>query len=379
MAWLGAVALILTAFFSAYGIQAQPNLPLPKVKTGQEGATKNASPSLEIPIKEQLANAKKRLSEAKQDLAGINKENQVFAGSTKEEVDEYKNMHERLIQLYEMQTIALEQMQILDADTGTLRQRMTSWTGFEERPPYPLELGDNIWREIRSTEQDIQTLRIALLVFEKDLADAKELLKPSTLAMQQSAEHLNEIKPDEDASRSRWLLELNQLRLRMAEVEVAMQETQRRMINSRIAAKEMEQVFLSRKLDVADAYLHFSQQDLDAKIDKLEREQLGFQKEIERAKRNDQTVFLEHSRIQQRLDRLHQQTQTSPDTGSGAAAEIMRLEQLALLLQAQMDAVSYQRRALSEMVRANRQSKGSLERTLYLVELIRGRHACGHL
>jgi len=257
-----------------------------------------------------------------------------------------------LIYLYELQVRALEQKQVIDAAADKLRQQMASWTGFDEPRPYPIYFSDELWREIKNQEQDIRTLHMARLVFENDLADAQEVLKPATLAMQQSAEQLNEIKAGEDTARPRWLLELNQLRMRVAEVEVATHETERRMMNSRIAAKEVEHDFLVRKLDEADAHIHFSQLDLSEKIEKLNQERLGTQKEIERAKRDDQDVYLEQSRTQNRLDWLREGAKDSTGMAPDAVEEIRRLEQSANLLTLRMEASTMHRRSLLEMERA---------------------------
>ena len=346
-----AVSLVLTLFYPSFEVWAQPGIPLSKDQTENDETTKKDSPGKEIPIKEQLAAAQERLAEFRKQLAGIDKETQTPAGATTEEADEYKSLQGRLIQLYELQVKALEQMQMLENTTDELRKQMASWTGFTEKPPYPLDLGDDLWMEMRNIDQEIQTLQIALLVFEEDLVDAKELLKPAASAMRQSAEQLNELKPDENAARPRWLLELNQLRMRVGEVEVVTQETQRRMLNSRITAKEAKRVFLARKLDEADAHIHFSQQDLNARIDKLNQEQLGLQKEIELAKLKDQTVYRERSRTQERLKRQREEVQASPEMAPQEAEKVQRLEQSSNLLEAQMEAVSFQRRALLEMER----------------------------
>ncbi|MGZ8159291.1 MAG: mechanosensitive ion channel domain-containing protein [Methylobacter sp.] len=348
---LAAVALLLSAFSATFEVWAQPAMPLPKVQAEKDETTKKVPSGKEIPIKEQLAAVQGRLVEVWKEMAIIEIQTKLPAGATTEEADEYKSLQERLIQLYELQIRALEQMQTIDASADELRQQMASWTGFAVKPPYPLDLGDDLWREIRTVEQEIQTLHIALLVFEKDLSDAKELLKPAASAMQQSAERLNELKPGEERARPRWLLDLNQLRSRVAEVEIATQETNRRMVNTRITAKEAERVFLSRKLDEADAHIHFSQEELNAKIDKLNQEQLSLQKEIELAKHNDQAIYQELSPVQKRLNQLRQKEQGSPGLAAEMAEEILRQEQSANLLVARMEAVAYQRRALLEMER----------------------------
>lgn len=345
------VPFLLSSCLFASDVSAQPNSLLSKVRPKQDKTTKIVSPNREIPVGEQLAAAKVRLADARKDLAGIDKETHTAAGATKEEADEYKSLRERLIQLYELQVRALEQMQVLDAATDELRQQMASWTGFAVPPPYPLDLSDDLWREIRNKEQDIRTLHMALLVFENDLADARKLLKPATLAMQQSAEQLNEIKPDENAARPRWLLELNQLRMRVAEVEVATHELERRLINSRITAKEVERDFLARKLDEADAHSHFSKQELNEKIEKLDQQRLAVQKEIEQAKRDDEALYHEHIRTQDRLDRLSGEAKDSSGMAPDAVAELKRLEQSANLLSIRTEASTMRRRALLEMER----------------------------
>ncbi|NOT12519.1 MAG: mechanosensitive ion channel [Methylococcaceae bacterium] len=347
--WLLFVPLFLFLIFIAFDVSAQPSPLLTNIQPKQDEAAKNAIPKLDIPVGEQLVAVKARLADARQKLSVIGGVIQQHVGATSEEADEYKSLWERLIQSYELQNRALEQMQVIGAATDDLRQQMASWSGFGEAPPYPLELGDDLWREIRNKEQDNRALHMALLIFENDLADSKERLKPATLAMQQSAEQLNQIQPDENAARPRWLLELNQLRLRVAEVEVATHEMERRMMSSRIAEKELENDFLARKLDEADAHIHFSQQELSEKIIKLDQERLVIQKEIMQAKQDDEPVYLEHTRAQERLDRLKAGSKDTTSMGSGS--EIIRLEQLVNLLNVRTEASTMRRRALLEMER----------------------------
>lgn len=346
--WL-VVALI--SFFSVFEVCAQSSALLNKVQPKQNETAKVASSTKDVSVGEQLAAVKGRLAEARTEFSGVDDRTQRSSSATPEEADEYKRLRVRLIQLYELQIRALEQIQILDTTADELRKQIALWTGFAEPQPYPLELGDDLWKEIRNKEQDIRALHMALLIFENDLEDAKELLKPATLSMRQSAEQLNEIKPDENAARPRWLLDLNQLRLRVAEVEVVTHEMERRMMSSRIAAKEVEHDFLARKLDEADAHIHFSRHDLSDKIDKLDQERLVMQKEIEQAKHDDESVSLEHSRTQERLDRLSGGAKDSLGMGLDAGAEVMRMERLANLLAIRMEASTMRRRALLEMER----------------------------
>lgn len=267
------VLLLLSSHYFVVAVSAEPNPIQTEIQPKQDGTAKSA----DIPVGEQLAAVKGRLAEVRKELVEINQENKSPVDASPKEADEYKTLRERLIQLYELQVRVLEQMQVIDATADNLRQQMVMWVGFDKPPPYPINLSDDLWREKRNTEQDIRTYRMALSVFENDLADAKELLKPAALAMQQSAEQLNNIKPDDNPARPRWLLELNQLRLRVAEVKVATHETERRIVTSRIAVKEVQQDFLAKKLDEADAHILFSQQELDDKIEKLDQERLAIQ------------------------------------------------------------------------------------------------------
>lgn len=118
--------------------------PLSKVQPKQDKTAKKVSPNRDIPIGEQLAAVKGRLADARKDLAGIDQEAHTVAGASTEEAEEYKSLRERLIQLYELQVRVLEQIQVLDAAVGKLRQQMTLWTGFAEPPPYLLELSSVI-------------------------------------------------------------------------------------------------------------------------------------------------------------------------------------------------------------------------------------------
>lgn len=350
---LSLVLLLLSSHYFVVAVSAQPNPIQEKIQPKQDGTVKTVASNQGIPIGEQLTAVKGRLADVRKELTEIDLENQSPVNASPIEADEYKTLRERLIQLYELQVRTLEQMQVIDATTDDLRQQIIMWTGFDKPPPYSINLSDDLWREKRNTEQDIRTYRMVLSVFENDLAEAKELLKPAVLSMQQSAEQLNNIKPDDNGARPRWLLELNQLRLRVAEVEVATHETERRIMVSRIAAKEVEQDFLVKKLDAADAHIHFSQQELDDKIEKLDQERLAIQKLLEQAKHEVQSFYLEQIQTQGILGRLSEDSKKSTERASDARAigEILGQEQSAKLLEIQVETSMMRRRALLEMER----------------------------
>lgn len=334
------------SFFSVFEVRAQSSTFLNKVQTKQNETAKGVLSS----VGEQLAAAKGRLAEARAEFSGVDDRTRL-SSATPEEADEYKRLRVRLIQLYELQTRALEQIQILDTTADELRKQIASWTGFAEPQPDSLDFSDGLWKEIKNKEQYIRPLQMALLLFENDLADSKEQLKPEAVAMQQSAEQLNEIKPGEDTARPSWLLGLNQLRMRVAEVKVAANEMERRMINSRIVVKQVEHDFLIRKLDEADAHIHFSKQELSNKIDKLDQERLVIQKEIERARRDDQSLYFEHSQAQERLERLKKGGRAPVGMVADAVEKIGYLEQSSNLFALRTEDAAMRGRVLLEMER----------------------------
>jgi small-conductance mechanosensitive channel len=342
--------LLAVVWVTAGRAQTAPFLP--KAQSDQAETVKTGASGREIPVEEQLAATQQRLVKVRADLAGMPGENQsrgeLPAGATKDEAEEYESLLARLVQLYEMQVRALEQITMLSSAAGELQQQAAAWIGFAETPPYPVTLGDGLWREVRTKDQEIQALRMALLYVERELADAKDFLKPASQAVQQSAEQLKLVKSSEDAARPRWLLELNQLRARVAEVEVARGEADRRAITSRIGAKQAERNFLAKKLGAADANLHFAEQDLDAQLEKLNLERTALLQLFKQAESEDQAVYQERSLAQEQLDRLRQQAMLSPDKASGLAEEITRLEQSGSLLAARTEATAMRRRMLQE-------------------------------
>jgi potassium efflux system protein len=347
-----AVLLLLSAFFAAFDIRAQPNTLLSQVHPKLDETSKTASSGRNETIDEQLTTTQDRLVKAQAELAGIYSENQSRAegpaGATKSEAEEYQTLLERLVQIYEMQLRTIDQIKLLSRAVGEIHQQSAAWTGFAEPPPYHVSLGDDLWREIRNKDQEIQALRMALLAFENELADGMEFLKPTSQALQQSAEQLEQAEAGADKARPRWLLELNQLRARVAEAEVARRENNRRVINLRIGAKEAERVFLAKKLSAADANIHFTQQDLDAQLEKLSQERTELLQLFKQAESDDQKAYKEHSLAQEQLNRLRQQALLSPDETSGLAAEIKRLEQSAGLLAARTETTTMRRRILQE-------------------------------
>lgn len=150
--WLIAVALFLSSFLTAFEVRAQSNVLLDKVQSKQDESAKSDSLNRDVPVGELLAAVKGRLAEARKQFSGIDNQAQRTASATQEETDEYKNLRERLIYLYELQVRALEQKQIIDAAADKLRQQMASWTGFDEPRPYPIYFSDELWREIKNQE-----------------------------------------------------------------------------------------------------------------------------------------------------------------------------------------------------------------------------------
>lgn len=347
------VALFLSSFFAAVEIQAQSNTLLPKVRPQQDETVKAATSGRNESVDAQLVATQERLVNARAKSAGFYSENQSRdegpVGATKDEAEEYQSLLERLVQLYEMQVRTLDQIKMLSSAAAEYQQQAAAWPGFAEPPPYPVSLGDGLWREVRNKDRETQSVRMALLTFERELADAKAFLKPTSQAVQQSAEQLTQVKSSEDAARPRWLLELNQLKARVAEVEVARREADRRMISLRIAAKEAERTFLVKKLETADVNIHFTRQDLDAQIERLTQERTALLQAIKQAESDDQTVYKEHSLAQEQLDRLRRQALLSPDKASGLTEEIKRLKQSVGLLAARTETTAMRRRTLQEM------------------------------
>ena len=347
------IALFLSSFFAAVEVQAQSNTLLPKVRAQQDETVKAATSGRNESVDAQLVATQERLVIARAKSAGFYSENQSRdegpVGSTKDEAEEYQSLLERLIRIYEMQVRTLNQIKMLSSAAGEFQQQAAAWNGFAEPPPYPVALGDDLWREVRNKDQEIQTVRMALLAFESELADAKEFLKPASQAVQQSAEQLAQVKSGEDAARPRWLLELNQLRAHVAEVEVARREADRRTISLRIGAKEAERVFLAKKLNSADVNIHFTKQDLDAQLERLNQERAALLQAIKQAESDDQAIYKEHSLAQERLDRLRQQAMLSPDKAAGLAEEIKHLEQEANLLAVRTETTTIRRRTLQEI------------------------------
>lgn len=342
----GVAFVILWAVFSAGKGWAQTAPAVFSAQTGKGIVTKTVAQDKEIPVKEQLTSAQDRLSTAKTEMAAPLRRGELPAGASQNEAEEYEALRERLVRLYEQQVKALEQRLTITAGSEELQRQADAWTEFAVPPPYPLKLSDGLWREIGNKDREILSLQVLLNFFENELENAKKLLAERAPDVQQSAERLNTAKPGKDAARLRWLLELNKLRTRIAEVEVAEKETERRVVLARIAAKQGERAFLTKKLDKADMFIQFSKQEMDDLVDNLDREQLELRKEIGRNESDNQTIYKELSQARERLNQLRQQISKQPDDASTTAEDIRLSEQFVNLLAVREETATMQMRAL---------------------------------
>jgi len=262
-------------------------------------------------IEEAIARLQQSLADARQRLRNARKAPESagpaeFGASADEMQKQLGLLYERA-DTYEKHIGTYNTLKETREATADLTAEVESWKGFEQAPPYPIALVDELRDAIQAEELRIRNEEVKQSSAQHDLDEAREQLKST----EQRLRKVKEDMEDSDAAGQihlRWQYNFSLLENEVAKTKALAAETQRLALGEVLAYHRQNLTFLERKFRVASANAPFTKEELDNKLKAVAEARNATQKELRNAIR-------ENLLARERLEEARQALQALEDTG----------------------------------------------------------------
>ncbi|MDO9105814.1 MAG: mechanosensitive ion channel [Methylovulum sp.] len=229
-----------------------------------------------VSIKSRLAQVQSRLSTLPADGSGAPPEADSSGWS------EYKRLLDLIANTYESHLDALNKLNAVRVARQDFNQQASAWLGFSEPGPYSVEFVDDLWKQLRAKEREIEAARIEQAMYANLLETRRLALRSSEQALRKAQEQLEAAEPGA-TDRLRWYRDLSALRNQLDQASAALLDTERELRVELLSLRNDQRELLFRQVKVASLASPLSEQDRDAKLALLAQLQLELDKETQQA------------------------------------------------------------------------------------------------
>jgi potassium-dependent mechanosensitive channel len=327
--------LTVTLLFGASPSLIWGKLPL-NTKTEQvESIAEDETATQTIERLQQLqAKARQSLSSAQPVLDNTPPEQ---LGATIEEVNEKQFLLFTRVFLYGSHIESLRSLEETRLASDDLSAKSEAWQGFDQEPPYPISLVDELRDAIHAQTLAITNneVRKALTLQEQD--EARKNLIVTEKILRKVKESLEKITDGDAQVRSNWLDDLARLKNEVAEINVLSSKAKMRAIDASITLYSKQKTFHERQLQVAVSDAPFTKKELDQNLSLLTKKIKALEKEkrqtIKNNNRNQEKLHKIRSSLQEVRDSLANQ-----ESDKDQIEEIHNLQQIVETRKVQADA-----------------------------------------
>jgi small-conductance mechanosensitive channel len=185
-----------------------------------------------------------------------------------------------------------------------------TWSGFEEKPPYPLSLVERLRDDLATQGLGAQTQELMLSIAVNGVTRGAALLENARKQLRLARDKA-ELSGAPDA-RAKWLLGLAETRVQSCEAMVESAELDRLVTLESLGGQRNYIEFLTRKLNMAQSQSRFSQEDLDDVLARLGKRREECRAELGEAITKDAEIRKVLASAREKL----RQAQQSPGTST---------------------------------------------------------------
>lgn len=286
----------------------------PKQASAAEGA-KSAS------LQEREEALKNKLEQIKSRIAAVSLDEVEPPAATKPEWEEYKRLLNLLVNAYEAHLDALNKLKSAQQTHQDFQQQSSGWVGFSEPPPYSVDFVDDLWRQLRLKDHELESAQLEQSMIENLLESQRTSFQSSAQNLRKATESLETAAPDQ-IQRARWLQDLNTLRNQQDEARVAVLDTDKEIRKERLAYLNEEKDLLQRKVLAASRSSPLAKADLDKKLAQLAEQQASLEVETQQAMRKERAA---NQKLQRTRDRLREIRAPSEPVDQGADEKLQQV------------------------------------------------------
>jgi len=213
---------------------------------------------------------------------------------------EYKRLLNLVVNAYESHLDALNKLKTVRVARQDFQEKSAAWFDFAKPGPYSLDFVDDLWRQVRAKEQEIEAAAIEQSMYADLLEARRKDLKLTEQALRKAQELLDTAGSD-SASRLRWSRDLHELRNLYNQAHVGLRDSERELRVEMLSFRRSEAELLQRQVRRASLASPISLQDRDAKFAELSQLQQQVDKETEQAIEAGKTIDQQWQQMRDKL------------------------------------------------------------------------------
>ncbi len=208
-------------------------------------------------------------------------------GATTEEIKEKQLLIFTRVILLTRHIESLRSLEETHRAIEDLTIKVESWQGFDQPPPYPIRLVDELRDAIHAKSLAIAKEEVSRTLTDQEQRDARKALASSEQELRKIKESLEKTLTADDKLRKNWLYELAQLRNDVAGIGVLAGKAQLQTSDAILSLDKRQKTFLERQLQVAVTDVTFSDDELELKLALLTKKLKALDKEKLQLKRDN--------------------------------------------------------------------------------------------
>jgi small-conductance mechanosensitive channel len=284
-------------------------------------------------LQQLLPKAQQSLNNAQPALETVSPEQ---LGATTEEIKEKQLLLFTRVILLNRHIESLRSLEETRRAIEDLTIKVEAWQGFDQPPPYPIRLVDELRDAIHAKSLAIAKEEVSRTLTDQEQRDARKALVSSEQELRKIKESLEKTLTADDKLRKNWLYELVQLRNDVAGIGVLAGKAQLQTSDAILSLDKRQKTFLERQLQVAVTDVLFSDDELELKLELLTKKLKALDKEKRQLtsdnNRNQKKLHQARSALQKAREDLIQKK-----GDQGQAEEIKHLQAVVETRKAQAD------------------------------------------
>jgi small-conductance mechanosensitive channel len=205
-----------------------------------------------------------------------------------DEVSQQERIRSELVVDLDKQIDALKELKEIKKDNASYESERKSWSGFGEKPPFPIAILDDIRDSLLSQRVALQSFELRLSLTKTSFKRFDEDLKKSRKALRLAEEESSRSVGTPGERRNRWLLELARLQNSRNEAGLMLAELQRLAYEAAVKGKGLQIAFLEEKLGIAEASSPLSKEELEKQLHDLDSQRRNLEAELLKVQKSEE-------------------------------------------------------------------------------------------
>jgi potassium-dependent mechanosensitive channel len=232
----------------------------------------------------QLAELRAKRAAAEEELKAVSRSGTATRGARadvpREQWLEQQALLQQMIRGYDEQIEEVQRLEKIRRRHEELSKTVAEWKGFAEPPPYSIFLADQLWETAFGLRMSADGIQSQLTLIELRFDRTREALQRAEERLRQAAERLETLNDQAQAAHQRWERDLEELRKRVASVQMAALELVRRREETELAETHARLAFAERQFNTAEIQKVFTEDDLNKVRTRLSQEREELQGEL---------------------------------------------------------------------------------------------------